>query len=59
MAPADDVPRSLGDGFALMRNSYKPYACGLVLHPVIDGCIALREAGCWRVPHTWRALILR
>jgi 2-methylcitrate dehydratase PrpD len=44
-ASLDDVPRSLGDGFALMRNSYKPYACGLVLHPVIDGCIALREAG--------------
>ena len=44
-ASLDDVPRSLGDGFALMRNSYKPYACGLVLHPVIDGCIALREVG--------------
>ena len=32
-------------GFALLRNSYKPYACGVVLHPIIDGCLAVREAG--------------
>jgi len=40
----DAVPDQLGNGFALMSNSSKPYACGLVLHPVIDGCIAVREA---------------
>src|SRR5690606_5531447 len=22
---------------------YKPYPCGIVAHPVIDGCLALRE----------------
>lgn len=41
----DDVPGQLGHGFALMANSYKPYACGVVLHPIIDGCVAVREAG--------------
>ena len=25
------------------HNSYKPFACGLVVHPVIDGCIQLRN----------------
>lgn len=34
----------LGETYEIMRNSYKPYACGLVVHPVIDGCIKLREA---------------
>src|SRR5215471_10887596 len=31
------------DGWELLRNSYKPFACGLVVHPVIDGCIQLRN----------------
>ncbi len=32
----------LGGRFELMTNTYKPYACGLVIHPAIDGCLALR-----------------
>jgi len=24
-------------------NTYKPFACGIVIHPVIDGCIQLRD----------------
>jgi 2-methylcitrate dehydratase PrpD len=28
----------------ILNNSYKPFACGLVVHPVIDGCIQLRDA---------------
>jgi 2-methylcitrate dehydratase PrpD len=48
-ASLDDVPHSLGDDFALLRNSYKPYACGVVLHPIIDGCVALRESGTSKV----------
>ncbi|MDA8048400.1 MAG: MmgE/PrpD family protein [Rhodospirillales bacterium] len=39
-----EVPERLGQPFALLRNSYKPYACGVVLHPVIDGCLVLRES---------------
>jgi 2-methylcitrate dehydratase PrpD len=27
----------------ILNNSYKPFACGLVVHPVIDGCIQLRD----------------
>ena len=36
---------SLGQRYELLGNTYKPFACGLVIHPVIDGCIRLREAG--------------
>jgi 2-methylcitrate dehydratase PrpD len=36
----------LGTGqHELLKNTYKPYACGLVVHPVIDACIRLRDAG--------------
>ena len=31
-------------GWEILNNSYKPFACGLVVHPVIDGCIRLRDA---------------
>ncbi len=37
------VTDGLGTHYEISRNSYKPYACGLVVHPVIDGCIQLRE----------------
>jgi 2-methylcitrate dehydratase PrpD len=30
-------------GWEILNNSYKPFACGLVVHPVIDGCIKLRD----------------
>jgi len=30
-------------GWEILNNSYKPFACGLVAHPVIDGCIQLRD----------------
>jgi 2-methylcitrate dehydratase PrpD len=33
----------LGEDYELLRNTYKPYACGLVIHPSLDGCIQLRE----------------
>ena len=32
----------LGQDWVVMENSFKPYACGLVIHPVIDACLALR-----------------
>ncbi|MEJ0072359.1 MAG: MmgE/PrpD family protein [Pseudomonadota bacterium] len=34
----------LGQSFELMRNTYKPFACGLVVHPTIDACLQLRAA---------------
>lgn len=36
---ADD----LGGSFEVSRNTYKPFACGIVTHPIIDGCIQLRN----------------
>lgn len=35
----------LGERYELLRNTYKPYACGLVIHPAIDACVRLRAAG--------------
>jgi 2-methylcitrate dehydratase PrpD len=32
-----------GQSFELMRNMYKPFACGLVVHGAIDGCMQLRS----------------
>jgi 2-methylcitrate dehydratase PrpD len=32
----------LGETWELSCNSYKPFACGIVVHPVIDGCVQLR-----------------
>lgn len=32
-----------GERWELEKNSFKPYACGIVLHPAIDACIGLRD----------------
>lgn len=39
---AGKITNGLGRDFSLMVNAYKPYACGLVVHPAIDGCSRLR-----------------
>lgn len=33
--------QGLGVSFELDELSYKPYPCGVVIHPIIDGCLAL------------------
>lgn len=33
----------LGERFELLRNTYKPYPCGIVIHPIIDACLQLRR----------------
>ena len=46
-APAPDpgvALRDLGQRWEVTDNAFKPYACGIVSHPVIDGGIALRGA---------------
>ncbi|MFM8609418.1 MAG: MmgE/PrpD family protein [Burkholderiaceae bacterium] len=35
----------LGQRFEISFNSYKPFACGIVIHPSIDACAQLREQG--------------
>ena len=39
----DEVTDGLGERYEIMLNTYKPYACGVVCHPVIDGCLRLRD----------------
>ena len=33
----------LGESWEAALNSYKPYACGIVIHPTIDGCQQIRD----------------
>ena len=35
------ITDGLGTRFEILANTYKPFPCGIVIHPVIDGCIAL------------------
>lgn len=39
-----EVTQALGSRWELMQNAYKPYPCGIVIHPVIDACLDLRAA---------------
>jgi len=39
------VTGELGQRFEISFNSYKPFACGIVIHPSIDACVQLREQG--------------
>lgn len=38
----DTILADLGKTWEMELNTYKPHACGVVCHPVIDGCIQLR-----------------
>jgi 2-methylcitrate dehydratase PrpD len=38
-----EILDGLGTRWEAALNSYKPFACGIVIHPTIDGCIQLRE----------------
>ena len=37
------ITEGLGERYELAFNMYKPFACGLVVHAVIDGCIQLAQ----------------
>ncbi|HEX2826274.1 MAG TPA: MmgE/PrpD family protein [Burkholderiales bacterium] len=37
------ITTGLGASYELSKNMYKPYACGLVVHAAIDGCIQLKR----------------
>ena len=46
LAPERDlaaITAGLGATYDILHNSYKPFACGVVAHPVIDACIQLRN----------------
>jgi 2-methylcitrate dehydratase PrpD len=38
------LAEGLGTRFEILRNTYKPYPCGVVIHPIIDACLELRRA---------------
>ncbi len=39
----DALVGGLGERFEILRNTYKPYPCGIVIHPIIDACLDLRR----------------
>jgi len=41
----DEITDELGQRFEISFNAYKPFACGIVIHPSIDACVQLREQG--------------
>jgi 2-methylcitrate dehydratase PrpD len=41
------MTNQLGIDWEVTRNGFKPYACGVVLHPAIDALIALRQLKEW------------
>ena len=40
----NEITDDLGRRFEISSNTYKPFACGIVIHPSIDGCRQLRDA---------------
>ncbi len=40
-----EITEALGQSYEILANSYKPFACGIVLHPSIDACIQLHDQG--------------
>lgn len=45
-SPESDLTKVLknwGEVWEIEKNAFKPYACGIVLHPAIDACIQLSE----------------
>jgi 2-methylcitrate dehydratase PrpD len=40
-----EITEELGQRFEISFNAYKPFACGIVVHPGIDACAQLRARG--------------
>ena len=38
-----EITENLGKTWEIELNTYKPFACGIVIHPAIDACVQLRE----------------
>jgi 2-methylcitrate dehydratase PrpD len=38
-----EITDRLGETWEIALNTYKPFACGIVIHPAIDGCVQLRN----------------
>ncbi len=40
-----EITGELGERFEISFNTYKPFACGIVIHPTIDAAVQLRAQG--------------
>jgi 2-methylcitrate dehydratase PrpD len=38
-----EITDGLGERWEFLNNTYKPYPCGIVMHAVVDACLALRR----------------
>ena len=38
-----EIMQSHGKSYEILLNTYKPFACGVVIHPTIDACLQLRR----------------
>ena len=38
-----EITENLGGRWEIALNTYKPFACGIVIHPAIDACVQLRD----------------
>src|SRR5476649_1054124 len=41
----NEITHELGERFEISFNTYKPFACGIVIHPTIDAAVQLRAKG--------------
>ncbi len=41
----DALVGKLGERFEILRNTYKPYPCGIVIHPMLDAVLQLKAEG--------------
>ena len=41
----NEITGELGERFEISFNTYKPFACGIVIHPTIDAAVQLRAQG--------------
>jgi 2-methylcitrate dehydratase PrpD len=39
------LTNGLGNKWELLENTFKLYPCGIVIHPLIDGCLSLHQKG--------------
>ena len=39
----NEITGKLGQSYEISLNTYKPFACGIVIHPTLDACIQLRN----------------
>jgi 2-methylcitrate dehydratase PrpD len=39
-----EILDNLGGSWEIALNTYKPFACGIVIHPALDACVQLRNA---------------